>query len=791
MNEKIKENSVIIVKDAKKVNFLEKIRREKGLFNIKVLGLNEFKKKYFFDYTNETVYYVHKTYHVIKDVANIYLENLYYIKEEVKDEKVVFLKQLKNDLESNDLLIKDLVFRNYIENQTIVLYGLDYIDKFYEEIFKDLEKKTKVIRIDEDIKLIIKKPLFRFSKKRDELAFVASKICELLKSGIDINRIKIANVKDDYLFQLKNIFKDFNIPIELPNNESISSTIIVKEFKNRFNENLESVLDDLKNFITSAKDNKIYDLLLDKINEYYWAPNYMEIKDFLFDDIDRIKVPTKLLKNAVKIIDIDNYVNNDEDFVFLINFNQGAIPINKKDEDYLNDYIKNELKISDSIDFNTKQIKKVQDFIINTSNLTVTYIDHDISGELYISNAYSEEILLEKVPLISYEHSNAYNRKLLLSAKDENRKYGTKSDTFLILTNHYKDEPYNSYDNTFKGLDKEKLNALLENKLTLSYSSMNSYFKCGFRYYLEYILRLNKFEDTFEIIVGNIFHEVLSVAFKDDFDFDESWLKAIEHTEYKMDSKENFFLKILKEELQFIISNIEDALKNTSLDKALFEEKIIVLIDKEKNVTFKGFVDKILYGEFENEIIAAIVDYKTGFPELNIDNAFYGIDMQLPIYAYLIKNYDPLKNAKIGGFYLQKILNNTKDTEKKREALKLQGYSNSDIEILSKVDKTYENSELIKSLKMGRDGFSSYSKVLSTEQINRLTDLVHEKILEAASDITNAQFDINPKEIDGKMNGCNFCQFKDICFMKNSDIIKLKKQTKEEFLGGDLDADVD
>ena len=50
-----------------------------------------------------------------------------------------------------------------------------------------------------------------------------------------------------------------------------------------------------------------------------------------------------------------------------------------------------------------------------------------------------------------------------------------------------------------------------------------------------------------------------------------------------------------------------------------------------------------MYGNFEDGKIAAIVDYKTGNPELNIDNAIYGLDMQLPVYAYLIKKFEPLK----------------------------------------------------------------------------------------------------------------------------------------------------
>ena len=39
-----------------------------------------------------------------------------------------------------------------------------------------------------------------------------------------------------------------------------------------------------------------------------------------------------------------------------------------------------------------------------------------------------------------------------------------------------------------------------------------------------------------------------------------------------------------------------------------------------------------------------------------------------------------IKNVRIGGFYLQKILSNVSNIQKRKESSKLQGYSNEDIE---------------------------------------------------------------------------------------------------------------
>lgn len=789
----IKEHSLIVLKDGFKNTFLKDFREKLGLYDIKVMELSELKKKFYFDYTKKTVYYVHKNYNVIGEIAQIYVENLYFIdRANTGDEKVNFLSTLKRELVDKRLLKIDSTFRNSLKNFEVVLFDLKNVDNFHENMFADIAKITKVTAIDDDRGTETAKRLYRLANKEEEVSFVASEIVNLIKSGIPIDHIKLANVNKDYHFVLKRTFEDFKIPLELPNEESIASTILVSKFKELFSNDIKSTFESLKEYVKDTKDQKVFDKLIDVVNEYTWCDDYMEVKDFIFQDIAKVKVPNNIYKNAVKTVDFMSEKIKDEDYVFLLNFNEGVIPTNKKDEDYLDDQTKLALGLSDSIDLNKKSIEEVRTKIALAKNLVVTLSKTDLNGELYISNAYTEELFDESnAPRISFCHSNSYNKRVLLKEKDENKKYGTISRLLTTLEAHYKDVPYDTFDNKFKGINEEHLNDYLDNKLTLSYSSMDTYYKCAYRYYLSNIIKVDKFEDTFEIVVGNIFHEVLSKCFKTPFDFESAWQKAIEHQEYDFKNMEKFYLGMLKGELAFIIDTINRQKEYCSLDEALYEQKIIVPLDDKGDVIFKGFVDKILYGEFEGKKIAAIVDYKTGNPELSLDNVIYGLDMQLPIYSYLIENFEPLKGAEIGGFYLQKILSNTNDQNKKIESLKLQGYSNSDVEILKYVDKSYEDSHMIKSLKMGPNGFYNYAKILSTDQIDKLNEIVKQKIQEAAKDIKSAKFDIDPKQIDDKLVGCKFCKFKDICYMTAKDIVIKEKKTKDDFLGGEKNANVD
>lgn len=784
---KIKENSLIIIENGTKEQFIKEFRQTHPLFAATVLELDEFQKKYYFDYTTEAVFYIHKKYRVIKEIAEIYLENIYFLKEDIDTPKTTFLKNLKIDLEQNGLLLYDEQFRTYLKDKDIYLYKLEYVDNFYKRTFEEIEKIAHVHYIEEEEESTSIKPLYKLSNREQEVAFVASEIASLLKKGIDIDKIKLTGVKEDYTFALRQTFKEFHIPIELPTEETIASTILFSKFIEYYEGNIKITLEKLKEYVKSEKDEKVFKTILDTLNEYYWCEKYEDVFEFIVEDLKKKKIPPKHLKRAVKIIDILKDKIMPDDYIYLIGFNQGSFPTIAKDEDYLNDETKRKLGLSDSIDTNKKRATKARHMIETIKNLTVTYRARDLKGELYISNIYDEMLFQKETPHISFEHSDEYNRRILLCAKDENRKYGTNDETLQTLLAHYIDEPYMTFDNTFKGIPADSLREFLEGKLTLSYSSMDDYYKCSFRYYLDYILHVNKFEDSFATVTGTIFHEVLSHCFADTFDFDTEWSKALGHTEFEFKNMEKFYLGLLKEELLFIIDNLKTQQLESKLDKALFEQKITVPLDEKGDIIFKGFVDKILYNSDKENPVAAIVDYKTGHPELNLDNIIYGLDMQLPVYAYLLKHFEPLKNATIGGFYLQKILNSEKTAENKKSALKLQGYSNSNTRFLKEVDIHYEDSALIKSLKMSKGNFYAYSKVLTDNQIDKLIEIVEEKIKEAAENILKGNFAINPKEINGNNLGCKFCTYKDICFIKNENITKLAKKKKEEFLGGDED----
>ncbi len=773
-------NKIVIVKDGTKNSLLDLINSNKKLLNIKIITLNELKRKYCFDYNKETIYYIVKNYNVNMSIANKYIENLYYVNDKITDDKIKFLYSLKKDLLDKNLLIENNLFKKFLTNKNIVLYNLKYVDKFYKNIFNELKESNNIEKINNERETSIKE-LYKAESSEEEIAFVASKICELIKSGVNINNIKLANVKKEYSFVINKTFKMFNIPVSLPSFATIKGTNIVRKFKELYSSDINSAINELQKLVKTNNDKKIFKQIINIINSYSFE-NYDNLKELIFEEIDNIKTENIKYKNSVKVVNITDEIISDSDYVFLINFNEGVIPTNYKDEDYFNDKIKDKLNISMSSELNKNANLELQECISKIKNLIVTYSKYDTNNEIFVSPSYDEKLFVNKEININFNNSNLYNKTKLVSNMDELNKFGVMSDELIVLNNHYKDIKYLDYNNKFKGIDIKSLHEYLTKGLTLSYTSINSYYECAFKYYLNYILRLNKYEDNFSTVIGNIFHEVLSYAFNDDFDFDSKWKESVEkeNTRYSFNNMEKFFLSNLKDELILIIETIKEQLKYTSLKKSMYEKEVKIEINKDLNIIFTGKIDKVLYDEFDGECICAIIDYKTGSTSMDLKYVPFGLKMQLPVYIYLLKNSNIIGTVKVGGFYLQKIINNDRDINKRISNLKLQGYTNSDEKIIEKVDSSYADSKVIKNLKLTNSGFSKNSRLLTEEEIDKLSLLVETKVKEASNDIINGKFDINPKTVDNKNIGCNYCKFKDICYMKYEDTIKLNIESEVE-----------
>ncbi|MEE3342960.1 MAG: PD-(D/E)XK nuclease family protein [Bacilli bacterium] len=781
----IKDNTIIISNKNKIPSLIKKIRA-KSFINLKFMTLDELRELFFFKYDEKTLYYLINKYNYNYDIALKLIKNLYYIKDKkYKNEKLNNLVSLKKELLEQKLLYQNQLINNYLGNNNIIIYDYILLNK-YDSIFIDeLKKITKITIINKEREETANNTILEFNDIEDEVVFVAEKIVELINNNIDINKIKICGPNNEYNNIINRIFHYYKLPLII-DNSTIYNTKIGQLFIKNLNKNINNTIDIInKEIDLNIQDNlKIYNSIINIINKYAWCDDYNKVKEMLINDFKKTKINNTKYEKRIDIINSLDEANDDE-YIFLMSFNQGIIPNIYKDEDYLNDKIKQELNIDTSNDLNTYSTNKWLYNIKHTKNLTITYKKYSNQSEYYISSLndiLNYNIIKENIEYSNYSH--LFNKIALTKKIDDLIKYNTHSEILDILYNNYKELKYLTYNNSFTGIDPNILLKYINNKLTLSYSAINNYYHCAFKYYLSNILKLNIYEKTFHTIIGNLFHYILSICFIKDIDIKKEYYDYIENEEYQFNAKELFFLDKLYEELIFIIETIKKQNQYNSLSQNLYEEKIE--IDKSKkdiNIIFKGFIDKINYDDKQKTGI--IIDYKTGSADINLNNIIYGLDMQLPIYLYLTKNKYP--NMRIIGFYLQKILHNKPNIDKKHtykeineDKLKLLGYTSmydSDIKI---IDSNYAESKVIKGMKTTSKGLGS-KKVYDNELIEKIYNLTDNKVNEAIDNILNASFTINPKKIGMNNIGCKYCNFKDICFSNEANLINLKEYKNLEF----------
>ena len=286
-----------------------------------------------------------------------------------------------------------------------------------------------------------------------------------------------------------------------------------------------------------------------------------------------------------------------------------------------------------------------------------------------------------------------------------------------------------------------------------------------------------------------MYHYILTLYRKENFDLDYEFNNYLEKRNLSL--KEKLLLVKIKKDLIDLIEVLKKQQLLTGYDNDLYEKRAIIEIRKDISVEFVGFIDKIMYYKNMDDTYFSIIDYKTGTIDTNIELMKYGLHAQLPTYLYLINYSDIISNPIFTGIYYQNILFNyptwsKKLDKEKKDRYLLKGYSTDNIDILERFDPTYEDSLYIKSMKYNPEkGFGTYTKLIDDDTMINMVKYMDKHIKDKTNEILEGDFEINPKIYDGKNISCKFCEFKDLCFMSNSNLKYLDKVEDLSFLGGE------
>ena len=733
----IKDNMLLICPSDIKEKILA---NNKSLVDISFMTLEKYKKRYYFDYDYHTVKYLMDTYGYTLNNAKEIIESLYFVEDkDYPNNNLNDLVKIKKELLDKNLLILDPLFNKH--NKDTIVYG-------YGDIRLNDAKVLKGTIIDKHYNI------YEFDTIESELEYVYESIFELLENGIDINNIYIVadNEYENY-FKRYNSYYDFKV--NYPSDNSLYGTEAAKKFLEDIKlKGRETIYNELTN-----KD------LVNILNKYL---DLNEAYDFIVEDLKHIKL-NKKYKDVVQVVS-NNYLFSDFDYVFYLGFND-KVPAYKKDNEYLDNEMCHLLGIDDTNDKN-RIIK--ENLICNLSNIRNLYLSYSKNSPF---NKYERQMLFSDVNYITYTnkylHSNKANRNRYGELLDNLDKYGEHNDDLDSMYSTYDRNNYGDYDNSYKNFNVGK------ETVELSYSSMQSYYECAFKYYLDNILRPDDSDATFFTTIGTIAHNVLQEMVLDNTkDFDELWDNQVTFTS----AKELYFNKKIKEEIREDFNIILNQKELSYFDDVECEKRIKLKL--RDNIFFKGFIDKIL--KCKDNL--CIVDYKTGNTKIEDKYFEFGLNLQLPSYLYLLQE-DP---SKIIGFYLQHLVapkyvyDEKKDIEtQKNEDMKLSGFTSNDISRINILEDLDGESSVVSKLAITKNGeLSKNSKVISDQDMKDMIKLVEDKILEASTSILNNDFSINPKVIDNKNVSCTYCRYKDICYKRIKDYVYYETKKEEEVKDG-------
>ena len=193
-----------------------------------------------------------------------------------------------------------------------------------------------------------------------------------------------------------------------------------------------------------------------------------------------------------------------------------------------------------------------------------------------------------------------------------------------------------------------------------------------------------------------------------------------------------------------------------------------------------GKIDRIdKYINEENKEFVRIVDYKWGKNDINLNDVYYGLQLQLLVYmdAILeggeIPDNIPIKPAAM----LYSRMDNpiisrstlVDDEEVKRriiESFKMKGMLIKDLDILSYMDKALEepksSSKIIKAARNKDGSLSKGTAGVTDEQFEIIRAYIKKSIKDLCSDMMSGHIKIEPKKSKDK-DSCRFCSYSSIC----------------------------
>lgn len=360
------------------------------------------------------------------------------------------------------------------------------------------------------------------------------------------------------------------------------------------------------------------------------------------------------------------------------------------------------------------------------------------------------------------------------------------------------------FSNKPEAISKEAIDKLYGNVLKTSVSRLEQYVACPFSYYLKYGLKISE-KNTFKVSsidTGSFMHDVI-----DDF-FNEINNRNLKVKYINEDEAEEIIKEIIKEKLHldknYIFTStakyktlakrlervvlksmkyIIDSLKYSDFDVLGNEvefkegkeyEPINVTLDNGKLVQVTGKIDRIDIAKLNDDKYIRIVDYKSSVKNLDLNEVYEGLQIQLLTYLDAVCKEENVMPAGVLYFNLidpiiksGKKLSPEEIEEEIRKKFKMQGLILADVEVAKMMDKTLDSgtSKIVPAY-LDKDGNLSKTKsnAVTKEQFEYLQKYMNKIIKQISNEILKGKIDLKPYyNTKNKKTPCEYCEYKPIC----------------------------
>lgn len=564
-----------------------------------------------------------------------------------------------------------------------------------------------------------------------------------------------------------------------------------------------------------------------------------------------------MAQDEVTVGDVDRSRSHKIKAVFIIGLNDGMFPSINKAEGFLNDDDREKIK-QNGVELAKGTIDRIYEdnfniykaFTTAEERIFLSYSSSDMEGK-----SLRPSVLVSRIKKIFEglkEASDVIYRKSEISTKENTFKEllinlrefrdGNEIDTkwFDVYNLYNESEEWHeklasaikalNYTNTAEKIKKENVEKMYGSTLKTSVSKLEQYSGCPFSYYLKYGLKLND-KETFNVEAvdtGSFMHDVIdnffgiieerNINLKEITDEElEKIVAEIVSEKLKLDRNYIFTTtskyKVLSNRLQKVVTMsvkyIVQSLKQSEFEVFGHElefggngqyKPITVITEDGKKVEITGKIDRVDIMKNPDGTYVRIIDYKSSVKNIDLNQVFYGLQLQLLTYlneTCKVEDFIPagvlyfnLINPTIG---TDKNLTDEEVEEKIRQEFKMKGLILADVNIIKKMDTNIENepkgiSKIIPAT-IKKDGEISDrgTSAVTKEQFVYLQKYMEKIIKQISEEILQGNIEVKPYyNASTKKTPCEYCKYKSICRFdentKNNEYKYISKLNKDAVL---------